>query len=144
MTQSDYMINTPTETVFEDVIAAHLASSPLYNLRTSAGFDINRMCDPVMLRQFIEEGQPETWAKLSKRFGTEALDQVIREYNRQVDNNGMLKTLRDGFTLQGIKIKLLQFKPDQKRNTPFVALYNKNCFSVVRQMRYSRCKRQRQ
>ena len=137
MTQSDYMINNPTETVFEDVIAAHLASSPLYNLRTSADFDINRMCDPVMLRQFIEEGQPETWAKLSKRFGTEALDQVIREYNRQVDNNGMLKTLRDGFTLQGIKIKLLQFKPDQKRNTPFVALYNKNCFSVVRQMRYS-------
>lgn len=137
MTQSDYMINNPTETVFEDVIAAHLASSPLYNLRTSADFDINRMCDPVMLRQFIEEGQPETWAKLSKRFGTEALDQVIREYNHQVDNNGMLKTLRDGFTLQGIKIKLLQFKPDQKRNTPFVALYNKNCFSVVRQMRYS-------
>ena len=137
MTQSDYMINNPTETVFEDVIAAHLASSPLYNLRTSADFDINRMCDPVMLRQFIEEGQPETWAKLSRRFGTEALDQVIREYNRQVDNNGMLKTLRDGFTLQGIKIKLLQFKPDQKRNTPFVALYNKNCFSVVRQMRYS-------
>ena len=102
MTQSDYMINNPTETVFEDVIAAHLASSPLYNLRTSADFDINRMCDPVMLRQFIEEGQPETWAKLSKRFGTEALDQVIREYNRQVDNNGMLKTLRDGFTLQAI------------------------------------------
>ena len=137
MTQSDYMINNPTETVFEDVIAAYLAASPLYNLRTSADFDINRMCDPVMLRQFIEEGQPETWAKLSKRFGTEALEQVIREYNRQVDNNGMLKTLRDGFTLQGIKIKLLQFKPDQKRNTPFVALYNKNCFSVVRQMRYS-------
>lgn len=24
MTQSDYMINNPTETVFEDVIAAHL------------------------------------------------------------------------------------------------------------------------
>ena len=83
MTQSDYMINNPTETMFEDVIAAYLAASPLYNLRTSADFDINRMCDPVMLRQFIEEGQPETWAKLSKRFGTEALEQVIREYNRQ-------------------------------------------------------------
>ena len=35
MTQSDYMINNPTETVFEDVIAAYLAASPLYNLRTS-------------------------------------------------------------------------------------------------------------
>lgn len=50
MTQSDYMINNPTETMFEDVIAAYLAASPLYNLRTSADFDINRMCDPVMLR----------------------------------------------------------------------------------------------
>ena len=45
MTQSDYMINNPTETVFEDVIAAYLAASPLYNLRTSADFDINRMCN---------------------------------------------------------------------------------------------------
>lgn len=41
MTQSDYMINNPTETAFEDVIAAHLVASPLYNLRTSADFDIN-------------------------------------------------------------------------------------------------------
>lgn len=137
MNPNNYIINNPTETVLEKVITDHLASSPLYDTRTSADFDINRLCDPVMLQRFIEEGQPEAWAKLSKRFGAEALDKVIREYNHQVDNNGMLKTLRDGFTLQGIKIKLLQFKPDQKRNTPFVALYNKNCFSVVRQMRYS-------
>jgi len=133
----NYVINNPTETVLEGVIADYLANSPLYNARTSADFDINSLCDPIMLQRFIEIGQPETWTKLSKRFGSDSLGKVIREYNHQVDNNGMLKTLREGFTLQGIKIKLLQFKPDQKRNTPFVALYNKNCFSVVRQMRYS-------
>ncbi|MFR9497456.1 MAG: DEAD/DEAH box helicase family protein [Rikenellaceae bacterium] len=137
MENTKYIINYPSETTLEDTIVMHLSESPLYNVRTSAQFDIKRLCDPEMLQQFIQLGQPDKWIALQKRFGSEAMEQVVREYNRQVDNHGMLKVLRDGFTLQGIKIKLLQFKPDQSLNVPFVALYGKNIFSVVRQMRYS-------
>ena len=133
----DYILNNPDETVFEEKIVQYLTNSPLYNTRKSAQFDITNLCDTDMLQRFIEEGQPDVWLRLNKRFGNKAMDTVIKEYNRQVDNNGMLSTLRKGFTLQGIKIKLVQFKPDQQRNVEMVELYEKNIFSIVRQMRYS-------
>lgn len=137
MENKNYIINYPTEMILEDRIVMHLGESPLYNVRTSSQFSIEQNCDPEMLQRFIEEGQPDKWARLQVKFGSDAMAQVIREYNHKVDNVGMLKTLQDGFTLQGIKIKLLQFKPDLNINIPFVELYRKNCFSVVKEMRYS-------
>ena len=133
-----YILNQPDERRLETVIADYLADSPLYNVRMPSHFDSTRVCDPEMLQRFIENGQPEAWLKLTKRYGDKAMTEVVKEYNRLLDNGtGMLKLLREGFTLQGIKIKLLQFKPDQQRNLPFVELYKQNRFSVVRQMRYS-------
>lgn len=140
MENKNYIINYPSETTLEERIEMHLAASPLYNKRTSSQFDIESNCDPEMLQHFIEVGQVDVWAKLQKRFGIDAMSSVIREYNRKIDSDGMLKVLRDGFTLQGIKIKLLQFKPDLNKNTDMVELYQKNIFSVVRQMRYSNAK----
>lgn len=135
---NSYTLNEPDERRLEECIAGYLAQSPLYNIRMASSFDIARMCDPMMLQRFIEQGQPDVWRKLTKRFGNEAMDKVIKEYNHLLDRGqGVLKLLREGFTLQGIKIKLLQFKPDQQKNTPFIALYEQNRFSIVRQMRYS-------
>lgn len=137
----DYTLNEPDERRLEECISGYLLQSPLYNSRLANDFDIARMCDPQMLQRFIEQGQPDVWRKLTKRFGNEAMDKVIREYNHLLHRGqGVLKLLREGFTLQGIKIKLLQFKPDQQKNAPFVASYEQNRFSVVRQMRYSTAK----
>ena len=138
LNNATYTLNEPDERRLEECISGYLSGSPLYNSRMANDFDIARLCDPAMLQRFIENACPETWKKLCKRFGNEAINDVIREYNQQLDKGaGMLKLLREGFTLQGIKIKLLQFKPDQQKNAPFVAAYQQNRFSVVRQMRYS-------
>lgn len=137
MENKKYIINYPTETTLEDRIEMHLSESPLYTVRKPKQFNIEKLCDIEMLQRFIEEGQPDKWARLQTRFGSEAMDKVINEYNRKVDSVGMLKTLREGFTLQGIKVKLVQFKPDLNINLPMVELYKQNRFSVVRQMRYS-------
>lgn len=132
------IINNPDETRFESHIADFLASCPLYNSRTSFDFDIATLCDPEMLQRFIEQGQPDSWRRLINRYQKKAMAEVIKEFNAQLDFGvGLLKLLREGFTLQGIKIKLLQFKPDQARNLAAWELYEKNCFSAVRQMRYS-------
>ncbi|MBK5720194.1 type I restriction endonuclease subunit R [Dysgonomonas sp. Marseille-P4677] len=138
MTYTTNNLNGPNEAYLENLITSYLADSPLYNQRKASDFDIARMCDLDMLQRFIEKGQPNAWNKLIGRFGDNAMNEVVKEYNKRLDNGiGLLKVLREGFTLQGIKIKLLQFKPDQQKNLPFVELYQKNCFSVVRQMRYS-------
>lgn len=133
------MIAKLNETAFEKHIAEYLSQSPLYVQRGPKDFDIERLVDPQMFCDFLK-AQTDTWRRLVKNFGTEAdaLDAAISEYNRQLRRGGsFLKLLREGFTLQGVGIKLLQFKPDMNLNDDNQRLYEANRFAVVRQMHYS-------
>lgn len=127
------------ETRFEQHIADYLAASPLYEARTARSFDIDLLVDRVMFANFLK-AQTESWNRLVRNFGNEgsAIDAVINEYNRQLRRGtSYLKMLREGFTLQGIPVKLLQFKPDMHRDDEYQRLYEANRFGVVRQMHYS-------
>lgn len=133
------MIAKMNETAFEKHIADYLAQSKLYTQRSPKDFDIDRLVDAGMFGDFLK-AQTDTWRRLVKNFGNEAdaLDAAIKEYNRQLRRGGsFLKLLREGFTLQGISIKLLQFKPDMNLDDDNRRLYEANRFAVVRQMHYS-------
>ena len=133
-------MNILNETYFEEHIADYLANSPLYNQRTSADFDIDALCDRAMLRRFIE-AQPSKWQRLVDRFGGEdaAFEAVVKEFNSRIDKGTKLShLLLKGLNIQGIKIKLVQFKPEyDDEDSEFMQLYRQNRFSVVRQLRYS-------
>lgn len=128
------------ETFFEQHIAEYLASSPLYNQRTAADFDIEALCDRAMLRNFIE-AQTDKWERLVDRFKGEdaAFEAVVKEYNNKIEKGFKLShLLLKGLNIQGIKIKLVQFKPQYNDDeSEFKQLYLQNRFSVVRQFRYS-------
>lgn len=49
------MLNPLNETTFEEHIAKCLANSDLYNQRSSAQFDIEKLCDAEMLEQFLRQ-----------------------------------------------------------------------------------------
>lgn len=131
-------MNPLNETTFEEHIADYLAHSDLYNQRTSAQFDIERLCDPEMLEQFLRQ-QPLVWKKLTAQFPGKEAETVIAQYNRRLDRGeSILKIIRKGFTVSGAKIKFAQFKPVlEGEGTDNYRLYRANRFSVVRQMRYS-------
>lgn len=133
-------MNVVNEAFFERKCADFLETSPLYNKRTSADFDIEALMDREMLRRFIE-AQKVQWRKLVKRFGGEdaAFEAVVKEYNKRIDNGTRLITLlQKGLNIQGIKLKLVQFKPEyDDAESEFQQLYLQNRFSVVQQMRYS-------
>ncbi len=129
-----------TETFFEQHIADYLANSPLYNQRSASDFDIEALCDREMLRNFIQS-QSDKWNRLVQRFGGEdaAFEAVVKEYNNRIDKKAKLShLLLKGLNIQGIKIKLVQFKPEyDDADSEFQQLYLQNRFSVVRQLRYS-------
>ena len=131
-------MNPLNETTFEEHIADYLAQSDLYNKRYSAQFDIENLCDPEMLEQFLRQ-QPLTWNKLSRLFPGQETAIVIREYNKRLDRGeSILNIIRKGFTVSGAKVKFAQFKPVlEGEGTDNYRLYRANRFSVVRQMRYS-------
>lgn len=128
------------ETFFEQHIADYLANSPLYNQRCASDFDIDALCDREMLRNFIQS-QSDKWNRLVQRFGGEdaAFEAVVKEYNNRIDKKAKLShLLLKGLNIQGIKIKLVQFKPEyDDADSEFQQLYLQNRFSVVRQLRYS-------
>lgn len=132
------MLNPLSETTFEAHIANYLANSDLYNQRSSAQFDIERLCDAEMLEQFLR-AQPIVWQKLSQHFAGRETETVIREYNKRLDRGeSILNIMRKGFTVSGAKVKFCQFKPTlEGEETENYRLYRANRFSVVRQMRYS-------
>jgi type III restriction enzyme, res subunit len=132
------MLNPLSETTFEAHIANYLANSDLYNQRSSAQFDIERLCDAEMLEQFLR-AQPIVWNKLSQHFAGRETETVIREYNKRLDRGeSILNIMRKGFTVSGAKVKFCQFKPTlEGEGTENYKLYRANRFSVVRQMRYS-------
>lgn len=133
------MINTLNETTFEAHIADFLAKSDLYNQRSSAQFDIERLCDTEMLEQFLRQ-QPTVWEKLSKHFPGKEVATVVSEYNKKLDkgDDSILELMRRGISISGMKVKLCQFKPVlEGPGTENYLLYRANQFSIVRQMRYS-------
>lgn len=133
-----HMPNNLDETVFEEHIAEYLASSRLYNQRRSSNFDIETLCDREMLEKFLR-AQPEVWAKLQRNVAGAEVDTVIAEYNKFLNRgDSILNVLLKGLPVYGAKVKFVQFKPELGGNeTAAYKLYEQNCFSVVRQMKYS-------
>ena len=132
------MANLLNETKFEEHITKMLANGILYNERKSANFDIETLCDKEMLERFLK-AQTLTWKKLSTFFPGHETDAVIKEYNNFINRgDSILRLLQKGLTIKGAKVKFVQFKPVlDSPDSPSWQLYRENCFSVVRQMRYS-------
>ncbi|MBR2238113.1 MAG: type I restriction endonuclease subunit R [Prevotella sp.] len=132
------MPNLLNETKFEEHIAGCLAQGDLYNQRTSADFNIEELCDRGMLERFLR-AQSQTWHKLSLAYPGKEMDAVVTEYNKKLNRGeSILTILQKGFKIKGIPIKFVQFKPIlDGPESPAYELYRQNCFSVVRQMRYS-------
>jgi type I restriction enzyme R subunit len=127
------------ETKFEEHIAEYLASSALYNQRTSAQFDIDNLVDKEMLEHFLQ-AQTISWQKLQNHFPGRETDTVIAEINKLINRGESFLTLfNKGFTIKGAKIRLMMPKPvlDGPESKNY-QLYLHNRFSVVRQMRYSK------
>ena len=128
------------ETFFEQHVANFLANSRLYVQRSANDFDIDALCDREMLRNFVQ-AQSDKWSRLVQRFGSDdaAFDAVVKEYNNKINQGyGMSYLLNKGLNIQGIRIKLVQYKPEyDDPSSEFQQLYEKNRFAVVRQMRYS-------
>ena len=126
------------ETLFEEHIAECLKNSPLYNQRTSDNFSIESLCDKEMLGHFLK-AQPAAWQMLTTSYPGEEVETVIKYYNQKLNHgDGLLHLLRKGITIKGKNIKFVQFKPVlEGPGTAAYDLYERNRFSVVRQMHYS-------
>jgi type I restriction enzyme R subunit len=104
--------------------------------------------DEELLFKFLEDTQPKEVAKLKQSHGTNFRQRILYLINRKIKDDtvvnekclgGIINLLRTGITdgSTSIKLKLFYDKPVSNLNTKAGELYDKNCFSVTRQVHFS-------
>lgn len=144
-----------TEEKFEDIIVEELTSKdtewkegevePLYTgfnpgnyrKRENRHFDTEYCLIPEDVLEFVKDTQPEEWRKLEDFEGDNAEEKFLKTLDRQLKRKGAIEVLRNGLRMSGARFEqLAYFKPATDRNKEAVENYEKNIFSVIRQLRY--------
>ncbi|WP_107666678.1 type I restriction endonuclease subunit R [Cyanothece sp. BG0011] len=100
--------------------------------------DFNRefAIDTAKLWQFLETTQPEELAKLKDHHNWERL--ILERLNRKILKDGIISVLKKGIYLDNAHLTLLNSLPYNDLNPQITADFQKNIFSITRQVYYSR------
>ncbi len=126
-----------TENTFETAIVTHLTAHG-WTLGEAANYDRELAFDPQSVLGFVQNSQPDEWAKMVAYYKTEAASKFVQRLSKELDLRGLLDVIRHGITDSGIKFKLAFFKPDSRLNPETLRLYALNQLTVTRQVFYSK------
>ncbi|MEV4900097.1 type I restriction endonuclease [Citricoccus sp. NPDC055426] len=129
-------------------IAEHLEQHGWLHSPTSAGFDKQRALYPEDLLGWLQDTDPENYAKIVPPNADDAtrakgerriLDRVVKQLEiGETQGGGTLNTLRKGFHLPGAKkFNLMQMPPADHRNPNLITRYGQNRLRVVQEVVYS-------
>jgi len=97
--------------------------------------------DEELIWDFIQATQGETVTRLVERHGDATHEKVIKRLDSELGKRGLVDVMRQGIELDGNvgveKIALAYFKPENNLNPETQALYERNIFSVIRQVHFS-------
>lgn len=130
------MATETNEKSFEELIEASFLSQG-YSKGLSEDYNITTCIDEKGLFSFIENTQPKEFEKIKKKNGENYQDIFCKRVFDQIQQHGIIDVLRKGVTDGDIKINLLYGLPSSNKNPQTLANYQKNIFSVTRQLYYS-------
>lgn len=123
-----------TEKDLESLIEAHLLNNG-YIKRVSKDYDKNLCVDKELFLHFLESSQKDSLEKLEqKNIGEQ---EFLKEVSSQIRRRGILKTLQTGIEIRSVTIKLAYSKPISSDNPQALENYEKNIFSITRQLYFS-------
>ncbi|MEJ1088359.1 type I restriction endonuclease [Microbacterium sp. Mu-80] len=136
------------EKAFEEEICEHLAANGwMYEPENTQGYDKARALFPEDVFAWIQQTQPEEWAKVVKPGASGAeqgkakeqlLDRLVKSLDLPLDSGGgTLNVLRRGFKKTPANIRMCAFKPATSLNAKALTDYEAVRLRVVRQVYYS-------
>jgi type I restriction enzyme, R subunit len=126
-----------TETDFESAIESHLLQHGYLKLNSKA-FDIDRVIFPATAIEFIQQTQPQEWARLEQLHGDNTADRILSDLCKWLDTYGSLQILRHGFKCYGRTLRIAYFKAAHNLNPELERQYQANQVSITRQLRYGK------
>ena len=136
------------EEAFESEICEHLAANGwIYEPENTHGYDKTRAIFPEDVFAWVQQTQPDEWAKIVKPEASVAeqekakdqlLDRLVKTLDLPLDaGGGTLNVLRRGFKKTPANIQMCTFKPATTRNAQAQQNYDAVRLRVVRQVYYS-------
>jgi len=135
------MLKTPkdlTEKGFEEYIEFYFLNSG-YVKGNIDNYNKNNAIDTKILFDFLECTQPEKLKKLKEIYRDQYKEKILSRFCSELDseNRGTIDVLRHQVRDYGVYLDLAYFKPASKLNKEALERYNKNIFSIYRQVEYS-------
>ncbi|WP_238694172.1 type I restriction endonuclease [Kocuria sp. HSID17582] len=136
------------EKKLQQEIATYLSEHGWLHSPSSEGYDKERAIFPEDVLGWLEDTDPENFAKVVPPHGDDAarakgehriLDRLTSQLAQpERDGGGVLNVLRKGFLVPGARrFKMLQMPPADDRNPQIAARYAQNRLRVVQEVVYS-------
>ena len=121
---------------FENDIEAYLLFHG-YVKGSQDTYDKSRAIDMPVLISFIQATQPKMWQRYVNVYGEKAEKQLYSIFQQNVDQNGLVHTLRYGVKDRGMDLRFAYFAPASNLNEELVQKYKSNILTCTRQFSYS-------
>ncbi|ELK0695266.1 type I restriction endonuclease subunit R [Campylobacter upsaliensis] len=123
-----------TEKNLESFIESALLENG-YIKRESKDYDKSLGVDRELFLNFLHSTQAKTLQELEIRGIKE--QELLKRIFSQIQDKGIVKALQAGVKIRDITIKLAHPKPNSSANEKAIENYNKNIFSITRQLYFS-------
>lgn len=125
------------ENGFETLIVESLKTAAGYEQGVNADYNKDYAVDEVRLFRFLTDTQPDKMAELRITESDLEKDRFFKQLDKKLRSDGVISLLRNGMKYKHLKLDLFYVRPSAQ-NPDAAALYEKNIFSVTRQLQYSK------
>ena len=125
-----------TEKGFETIIVNWLVEQNGYEQGTNYDYNKEYTVDETRLFRFLNDTQPREMAKLCVNNNDQKKRQFLNRLSGEIAKRGIIDVLRNGVKAYPADLIMFYFTPTEN-NEKSKQMFEKNIFSVTRQLRYS-------
>lgn len=125
-----------TEKGFETIIVNWLVEQNGYEQGTNDDYNKEYAVDETRLFRFLNDTQPREMAKLGVNKSDQKKRQFLNRLSGEIAKRGIIDVLRNGVKAYPADLIMFYFTPTEN-NEKSKQMFEKNIFSVTRQLRYS-------
>lgn len=125
-----------TEKGFETLIVNWLVEQNGYEQGANDDYNKEYTVDETRLFQFLNDTQPREMAKLAVNNSDQKKRQFLNRLSGEIAKRGIIDVLRNGVKAYPADLIMFYFTPTEN-NEKSKQMFEKNIFSVTRQLRYS-------
>lgn len=134
------MFTNVKEEGLEDIIVEYLVENNGYELGNTRDYNLDFAVDEGRLIRFLESTQPEQVELLGIRESEHRKKQFFDRLSKEITKRGIIDVLRNGIKVYPADLIMFYLTPSDM-NLKSQKNFNKNIFSVTRQLQYSKSNR---